>query len=103
MWDMRAGHEDGVLHFARVSHFRLRPDGRRRPDVAVRADLRARADDRRALDVLAPPDPRARPAEALAHHGPASVHVALPRSLKRPEERARRAQAVPRATDVTPF
>src|SRR2546429_332894 len=59
-----AGHQDGVLHFTRVAHLRLRADRGRRPDVAVRTDLGAGPDDRRSFDVRAPPHAGARFHEA---------------------------------------
>src|SRR5437667_136687 len=81
MGHVSARHQDGILHFTRVSDFRFRADRRSRPDVAVRADLRVRADDGGAFDVGAASDPRARLDEHFADEGRAAIHIGMARAL----------------------
>src|SRR3989442_4678555 len=101
--NVRLRHEDGVLHFARITHLRARADRGRRPDVAVRADLRVRADNRRPFDVRAPPHAGALLDADLADERRPRVDVREALPLQRSEQRRVRTQEVPRSTHVDPF
>src|SRR5439155_1133594 len=103
MGHLSARHQDGILHFTRVSDFRFRADRRGRPDVAVRADLRVRADDGGAFDVGAASDPRARLDEHFADEGRAAIHIGMVRALQRGEESRVRTQEIRWPPDIDPL